>query len=86
MAKTKAAISRSRRRPIKSESVAAGKLTRIPTMVEAAATNPSVLSGMPSDPANKGKTGLLDIVELKMANPPIIQSSKNGVILRLNFT
>jgi hypothetical protein len=81
VAKTKAAIINSRRRPIKSESVAAGKLTRIPTIVEAAATNPRVLSGIPSDPANKGKTGLLDMVELKMARPPITQSNKNVVIL-----
>jgi hypothetical protein len=43
------------------------------------------LSGIPSDPANRGKTGLLDIVELKMARPPMIQSSRNGVILIWNF-
>jgi hypothetical protein len=70
---------------MKSESVAAGKLTRIPTMVEAAATNPKVLSGMPKDPANKGKTGLLDIVELNIASPPIRHSSKNGVNFQLNL-
>ena len=73
------------RRPIKSERVAAGKLTIIPTIVDAAATKPSVLSGIPRDPANNGKTGLLAIVELKIASPPIMHRSKNGVILNLNF-
>jgi hypothetical protein len=36
---------------------------------------------MPKDPANKGKTGLLAIVELKIASPPMMHKSKNGVNL-----
>jgi hypothetical protein len=53
----------------------------MPTTVEAAATKPRVLSGMPKDPANNGRTGLLAMVELKIAKPPMMHKSKNGVNL-----
>ncbi len=43
----------------------------IPGMVDADATIPSKLSGVPRLVANGFKTGLLDIVELRIANNPI---------------
>ncbi len=61
------------RLPIISESDAAGRLMRIPGMVEAEATMPKRSGGVPSVVANGFKTGLLDMVELKMAKAPIMQ-------------
>lgn len=57
-----------------SESDAAGKLTRIPGIVEAEAIKPIQPNGVFRYDAKSGKTGLLDIVELKIAKNPIIQS------------
>jgi len=57
-----------------SESDAAGKLIIIPGIVEAAATMPNKSAGVPRLLANGFKTGLFDIVELRMANAPIVQS------------
>jgi len=48
----------------------------IPGMVEAAATNPSRSLGVPKLLANGFNTGLLDIVELRMAKAPIMQRTK----------
>ena len=62
------------RLPIMSESDAAGKLIIIPGIVEAAATMPNKSAGVPRLLANGFKTGLFDIVELRMANAPIVQS------------
>ena len=62
------------RLPIMSESDAAGKLMIIPGIVEAAATMPNKSVGVPKLLANGFRTGLLDIVELSMANAPIVQS------------
>jgi hypothetical protein len=59
----------------------AGMLTTMPTTVEAAAIKPTVDSGTSRDRINRGSAGFLDIVELKMASPPMIQSIKNGEIL-----
>jgi hypothetical protein len=73
-AKTKAENSRTLRLPIMSESDAAGKLIIIPGIVEAAATTPNKSVGVPKLLANGFRTGLLDIVELSMANAPIVQS------------
>ena len=73
-AKTKAENSKTLRRPIMSESDAAGKLMIIPGIVEAAATMPNKSVGVPKLLANGFRTGLLDIVELSMANAPIVQS------------
>jgi hypothetical protein len=56
-----------------SESEAAGRLIKIPGMVEAAATKPLHSVGVPRLAAKGFNTGLLDIVELKIANPPITQ-------------
>ena len=55
-----------------SESEPAGKLIRTPGRVEAAATNPMNASGVPSFSANGFKTGFLDMVELRIANAPIM--------------
>jgi hypothetical protein len=46
----------------------------IPGIVEAAATSPNKSAGVPKLLANGFRTGLLDIVELSMANAPIVQS------------
>ena len=58
--------------PIMSESEPAGKLIKTPGRVEAAATNPMKASGVPRASANGFKTGFLDIVELRIANAPIM--------------
>ena len=54
-----------------SESDAAGKLINIPGMVEAAATKPVKSVGVPRLNEKGFRTGLLDIVELKIANNPM---------------
>jgi hypothetical protein len=68
------------RRPIISERMPAGMLTRIPTTVEAAAMNPTVETGTPIERMNKGRAGFLAMVELKIARPPMIHSIKKGEI------
>ena len=55
----------------------------IEQLVEAAAIKPTVLRGTSRARIKRGSTGLLDIVELKMASPPIIQRRRNGEILSL---
>jgi hypothetical protein len=57
-----------------SESEAAGKLIRIPGIVDADATIPSRSSGVPKLVANGLSTGFLDMVELRIANKPIMHS------------
>jgi hypothetical protein len=57
-----------------SESEAAGRLTKIPGIVEAAATNPVMSAGVPKLVANGLSTGFFDIVELRIAKKPITQS------------
>ena len=57
-----------------SDREAAGKLTSIPGIVEAAATKPKRSLGVPRLVAKGFKTGLFDIVELNTANDPIMQS------------
>jgi len=60
-----------------SEREPAGKLIRIPGIVEATATKPvQKPSGVPRLAANEGKTGFFDIVELRIANTPMMQSIK----------
>jgi hypothetical protein len=61
-----------------SESTPAGRLTKIPTTVDAAAIKPTVETGTPIERINNGKAGFLAIVELKMASPPIMQRSRKG--------
>jgi hypothetical protein len=61
-----------------SERDAAGKLISIPGIVDAEATRPiQKPSGVPKLVAKGFKTGFLDIVELRIANIPIIQSVKS---------
>jgi hypothetical protein len=70
-AKIKPAIRSIFRLPIKSDRDAAGRLIKIPGIVEAAATIPSRSSGVPRLVANGFSTGFFDIVELKIAKKPI---------------
>ena len=65
-----------------SEREAAGRLTRIPGIVEAEATKPiQKPSGVSRLVAKGFKTGFLDIVELRIANIPIMQSVRNMLLL-----
>lgn len=66
-----------------SESEAAGKLIKMPGIVEAAAIKPNQTSGVPRLVANGFKTGFFDIVELKIANDPIMHIIKK--VLSLAF-
>jgi phosphoribosylcarboxyaminoimidazole (NCAIR) mutase len=68
-----------------SESEAAGKLTRIPGIVEAEATTPVQSVGVPRLSEKGFKTGLLDIVELKIAKNPIIQRVQNALFITFLF-
>jgi hypothetical protein len=56
----------------------AGKLTTMPTIVEAAAMYPTVERGTFREMINRGSAGLLAIVELKMASPPMMHKRRNG--------
>ncbi len=60
-----------------SESEPAGKLTSMPGIVEAAATNPIKESGVPKACAKGFSTGFFDIVELSIAKKPTTQSAQN---------
>ena len=64
------------RLPIISDKEAAGRLTSIPGIVEAEATNPINVEGVPRLVAKGFKTGFLDIVELRMANAPIAHNAR----------
>ncbi len=67
-----------------SERDAAGRLTSIPGIVEAEAMKPvQNPSGVLRLVAKSFKTGLLDIVELRIAKVPIMQSVRNIRFLRL---
>jgi hypothetical protein len=68
------------RLPKTSESDAAGKLMRMPGMVEAEATMPSKSSGVPKLVAKGFRTGFFDIVELRIANKPIMQIIKKKAL------
>jgi uncharacterized membrane protein len=68
-----------------SESDATGKLTNIPGIVEAEATIPVQSVGVPRLSEKGFKTGLLDIVELKIAKKPIIQSVQNELFMMFLF-
>lgn len=56
-----------------SESDAAGRLISMPGMVDADATIPSKLSGVPTLVAKGFNTGFLDMVELRIAKKPMMQ-------------
>lgn len=64
-----------------SESEAAGKLTKIPGIVDAAGTKPTQYVGVPRYSEKGFKTGFLDIVELRMAKNPIMQSMRKMLFL-----
>jgi hypothetical protein len=64
-----------------SESEAAGKLTKIPGIVDAAATTPVQSVGVPRLSEKGLRTGLFDIVELRIAKKPIMQSVKKRLSL-----
>ena len=64
-----------------SESEVAGKLIRMPGIVEAAAIKPVKSVGVPRFKEKGFRTGLLDIVELKIANSPIVQIIKKMLSL-----
>jgi len=66
-----------------SESEATGKLANIPGMVEADATRPIQPSGVPRFEAKGFNTGFFDIVELEIANNPMIQSVQKTLSLAL---
>src|SRR4030042_298311 len=78
VANTTAAINITRRRPTISDRMPAGRLTMIPTTVDAAAIKPTVEMGTPIERINNGSAGFLAIVELKMASPPIMHKSRKG--------
>lgn len=61
--------------PKTSESEAAGRLISMPGIVEAAAIMPRRSVGVPKLTAKGLRTGFLDIVELRMAIVPIMQST-----------
>ncbi len=56
--------------PIKSDEEAAGKLTNMPGIVEAAATMPVRSAGVPKLMAKGLRTGFFDMVELRIASAP----------------
>jgi len=82
-AKTKPANNKNFFLPKMSDREAAGKLIKTPGIVEAAATTPTQSAGVPRLKEKGFKTGLLDIVELRMTKNPIMQSIRN--VLRVTF-
>jgi hypothetical protein len=68
--------------PKMSESEAAGRLTKIPGIVEAARTMPVHASGVPRLVEKVDSTEpLLDIVELRITSPPIRQRLQKTAFL-----
>ena len=80
-AKTKPANNRNFFLPRMSEREPAGKLIKTPGTVEAAATTPTQSAGVPRLKEKGFKTGLLDIVELRMAKKPMMQSVQNVLLI-----
>lgn len=52
----------------------------MPGIVDADATNPSRYSGVPKLSANDGRTGLFDIVELRMAKKPMMHRTGKNLL------
>ena len=65
-----------------SERIPKGKLAKMPGIVEAAAISPISTSDDPKLRAKSVRVGLLDIVELNMANRPISDRKINEVEAR----
>lgn len=65
-----------------SERVPAGRLIKIPGIVEAAATKPSRCSGVWRLSAKGFRTGFFDIVELRIAKIPTMQKIKKALSCR----
>lgn len=81
-AKTTADISKTLLLPKMSEREAAGRLIKIPGIVEAEATKPiQNPSGVSRWVAKGFRTGFFDIVELRMAKTPIMQSVRKSLVL-----
>jgi len=72
----KVETSRTFRLPKMSEREAAGRLISIPGMVEAEATIPISVEGVPRLFAKGFRTGFFDIVELRIANTPITHNAR----------
>jgi hypothetical protein len=64
-----------------SENTPAGKLATIPVKADTPAIIPTPAGVAPIYAVNKGSTGLFAIVELNMANNPVVQSKIKGVKL-----
>ena len=64
--------------PSLSESIPAGRLKTTPVNADTADTKPTPEGSAPKCDANRGSTGLLDMVELNMAKSPVAQSSRKG--------
>lgn len=62
-----------------SDNEAAGRLIRMPGMVEAEAIMPSKSSGVPRLVAKGFSTGFFDIVELRIAKKPIKHMIANRI-------
>ena len=67
--------------PKMSESDAAGRLTSMPGIVEAAAIMPVKSAGVPKLIAKGLSTGFFDIVLLKMAKAPIMHKTQKNRLL-----
>jgi hypothetical protein len=55
-------------------------LARMPVKAETDATIPTPAGSAPRCDAKKGSTGLFEMVELKMAKSPALQSRRKGLI------
>ena len=69
--------------PKMSDNEAAGKLIKIPGMVDAEETKPLHQSGVPRLAEKGFNAGLFDIVELRIANPPITQRVQKATFIAL---
>lgn len=78
MAKTKAEQKSIVRLPTLSESMPTGMLKRTPVKEETAAIVPTAAGSAPRYDAKSGRTGLFEIVELKIALKPATQRRRKG--------
>lgn len=65
--------------PHLSENIPAGMLAMIPVNADTPAMIPTPVGVAPRCSVNKGRTGLLEMVELKMANNPEVQRTMKGL-------